>query len=128
MYQSSSATPAGALLFVHGNQGGPLLLGPRELVNNGALARFSSALNVTAAADSQPGFGASDGPSDFCGPGTQQAIIAAIRYLQKQPGSGCLGNCRYQVHDLRAVVLSGGVYDLQAAFDAGPVGIQQAIE
>lgn len=141
LYQTSSATPAGALLFVHGNQGGTLL-GARELVDNGALARFSSALNVTAAAVSQPGFGASDGPSDFCGPGTQQAIIAAIRFLQKQPfvdpkqivlygnsrGAVASAMVATQVHDLRAVVLSGGVYDLQAAFDAGPVGIQQAIE
>jgi len=64
-----SGEPAGAILFVHGNQGGQLT-GARELVDRGTLSRFAVTMNVTAAAVSQPGFGASDGPCDFCGPTT----------------------------------------------------------
>lgn len=79
-----STAPTGAMLFVHGNQGG-LLLGAKEFIDSGTLLRFSAGLNITAAAVSQPGFGASDGPADFCGPGTQQAIIAVLSFLKKQP-------------------------------------------
>ena len=72
----------GAILFVHGNQGG-LLLGGQEAVEDGSLVRFSSRLGITAAAVSQPGFGTSDGPADFCGPSTQKAIVAALDFLKR---------------------------------------------
>lgn len=137
----ADAAPAGAILFVHGNQGG-LLLGAKEFVDNGALERFSSRLNVTAAAVSQPGFGASDGPADFCGPSTQQAVIAALAFLKQQPAIDperivLYGNSRgavasamvaARVPDLRAVILSSGVYDLEAAFRTSPPGLRRAIE
>jgi dipeptidyl aminopeptidase/acylaminoacyl peptidase len=139
--QPNGAAPAGAMLFVHGNQNG-LLLGAKEFADSGALSRFSSALNITAAAVSQPGFGASDGPADFCGPVTQQAIMAALSFLREQPpvdpGRIVLcGNSRgavasamvaAQASDLRAVVLSSGVYDLRAVFQNTSRGIRRAIE
>ncbi|MBA8878283.1 dipeptidyl aminopeptidase/acylaminoacyl peptidase [Phyllobacterium myrsinacearum] len=126
---TSSASPTGVMLFVHGNQGG-LLLGAKEFVDTGTLLRVSAGLNITAAAVSQPGFGASDGPADFCGPSTQQAIIAALSFLKKQPSVDpgrivLYGNSRgpvasamvaSQVAYLRALILSSGVYDLRAAF------------
>ncbi|WP_312366746.1 alpha/beta fold hydrolase [Ensifer sp.] len=139
--RSPAAASAGAILFVHGNQAGQRL-GAVENVDNGTLLRFSAGLNITAAAVSQPGFGASEGPPDFCGPGTQQAILAALSFLRKQPyvdpGRIVLcGNSRgavasamvaTQVADLRAVVLMSGVYDLEAAFEGSPQGLQLAIE
>lgn len=139
--RASSAAPTGATLFVHGNQGG-LLLGAKEFVDSGTLLRFSAGLNITAAAVSQPSFGASDGPADFCGPGTQQAIIAALSFLKKQPSVDpnrivLYGNSRgavasamvaSQVAYLRALVLSSGVYDLSVAFKTSSQGIRQAIE
>jgi len=138
---ATDTAPTGAILFVHRNQGG-LLLGAKELVDNGALLRFSSRLNITAAAVSQPGFGGSDGPADFCGPKTQQAIIAAIRFLKEQPSVDpdrivLYGNSRgavaaamvaAQVRDLRAIILSSGVYDLKEVFETGPRAIRRAIE
>jgi dipeptidyl aminopeptidase/acylaminoacyl peptidase len=141
LFQAPNATPAGAMLFVHGNQGGAFL-GAREFVDSGTLLRFSSGLNITAAAVSQPGFGASDGPADFCGPDTQQAIMAALCFLKEQPSIDpeqivLYGNSRgavasamvaAQVFDLRAVILSSGVYDLSAAFKSSSGGIRQAIE
>lgn len=139
--QASNVTPAGAMLFVHGNQGGRLL-GAKEVVDNGALLRFSSGLNITAAAVSQPGFGASDGPADFCGQRTQQAIMAALSFLKEQPSIDperivLCGNSRgavasamvaAQVSDLRAIILSSGVYDLKAAFNNSSRGLRQAIQ
>jgi dipeptidyl aminopeptidase/acylaminoacyl peptidase len=137
----ADSRPAGSLLFVHGNQGG-MGIGAREFVDSGALFRFSTGLNITAAAVSQPGFGASEGPADFCGPNTQQAIIAALEFMRCQP---CVdpdrmvlyGNSRgavasamvaAQLPTLRAVILSSGVYDLRSVFDDSPVGIRHAIE
>lgn len=132
---------SGAILFVHGNQGG-LLLGGREAVDDGSLVRFSSRLGITAAAVSQPGFGASDGPADFCGPSTQQAIIAALDFLRRQPlvdperivlygnsrGAVASAMAATKVHDLKAIILAGGVYDLREAFKNSSRGLQQAIE
>ncbi|CAH0246896.1 hypothetical protein SRABI05_02883 [Agrobacterium fabrum] len=132
---------SGAILFVHGNQGG-LLLGGQEAVDDGSLVRFSSRLGITAAAVSQPGFGASDGPADFCGPSTQKAIVAALDFLKRQPSVDperivLYGNSRgavasamaaTKVHDLKAIILTGGVYDLREAFKNSSRGVQQAIQ
>ncbi len=138
--QPESGTPEGAILFVHGNQGGQLI-GAQEAVDSGALLRFSSRLHVTAAAVSQPGFGASDGPADFCGPDTQKAIMAALAFLGEQPAVDparilLYGNSRgavasamvaAQLPGLRAVILRSGVYDLKAAYAASSKGLQMTI-
>jgi pimeloyl-ACP methyl ester carboxylesterase len=105
------------MLFVHGNQGGALL-GAREFVDSGTLLRFSSGLNITAAAVSQPGFGASDGPADFCGPNTQQAIMAALCFLKKQPSIDpeqivLYGNSRGAV---ASAMVAAQVSDLRQSF------------
>tara|TARA_E500000318_G_scaffold32251_1_gene32044 strand:- start:291 stop:1043 length:753 start_codon:yes stop_codon:yes gene_type:complete len=139
--QAPGATPRGAILFVHGYQAG-LFMGAQQVVDRGALHRFSSGLNIIAAAVSQPGFGASDGPADFCGPSTQQAIIAALSFLKEQPyidpgrivlyghSRGAIASAMVatQVPDLGAVILSGGVYDFKAAFDSSSSGVRQAIQ
>ncbi|WP_090301148.1 S9 family peptidase [Ensifer sp. YR511] len=139
--QPSAAKPAGALLFVHGYQRG-LFLGGREAVDDGSLLYFSSRLNVTAAAVSQPGFGASDGPADFCGPDTQRAIVVALDFLKGLPTVDparivLYGNSRgavasamvaAQVPDLRAIILASGVYDLEEVYRNSSRGVQRAIE
>jgi dipeptidyl aminopeptidase/acylaminoacyl peptidase len=132
---------SGAILFVHGNQGGRRL-GGKEAVDDGWLVRFSSRLGVTAAAVSQPGFGASDGPADFCGPSTQQTIIAALDFLKQQPlvdperivlygnsrGAVASAMAATKAPDLKAIILSGGVYDLRDAYMNSSRGLQQAIQ
>ncbi len=129
--------PTGAILLVHGNQGGRRL-GASEFVDSGGLTRFSSRLNIVTAAVSQPGFG----PADFCGSRTQQAIIAAVAFLREHPAIDpdrivLYGNSRgavaaamvaAQLSDLRAVVLASGVYDLKSVFDNAPMEIRKAIE
>ncbi|WP_226886810.1 alpha/beta hydrolase family protein [Nisaea nitritireducens] len=128
-------------MLVHGYQGG-LFKGAKQVVERGVLLQLSSSLNITAAAVSQPGFGASDGPADFCGPRTQQAIMAALSFLKEQPSidpdrivlygysRGAIASAMVatQVPDLEALILSSGVYDLKAAFDSSSGGVRQAIQ
>lgn len=132
---------AGAILFVHGNQGGRRI-GAREAVDSGTLARFSSRLNIAAAAVSQPGFGLSEGAPDFCGPATQQAIATALAFLRAQPhvdpdnivlhgySRGAVASAMVATTDadLRAVILGAGVYDLGEAYRTARPGIRLAIE
>ncbi|MDH6268398.1 dipeptidyl aminopeptidase/acylaminoacyl peptidase [Rhizobium sp. SG_E_25_P2] len=142
LFCASSPDPwNGAILFVHGNQGGRLL-GGREAVDDGTLARFSARLGVTAASVSQPGFGASDGPADFCGPRTQQAIVAALDFLKRQPsvdptriilyghsrGAVASAMVASKAADLKAIILTGGVYDLRDAYEHSSRGLQHAIQ
>lgn len=138
---AAAGSPAGALLFVHGNQGGSRR-GAGALAEGGLLERFAQGLRITAAAVSQPGFGASDGPADFCGPRTQDAIITALAFLKEKAGVDpdrlvLHGNSRGAVASamvatlasgLRAVVLTSGVYDLEPVFRTGSPGLRRAIE
>ena len=138
---TDSPVPRGAILFVHGNQGGRLI-GARQTVDRGTLPRFCSRLNITAAAVSQPGFGASEGPPDFCGPKTQRAIASAISFLRAQPcvdpdrivlyghsrGAVASAMVATQETGLRALVLSAGVYDLEAVYRTTGPGLRAAIE
>ncbi|NSZ35800.1 S9 family peptidase [Agrobacterium tumefaciens] len=135
-----TAEPAGAILFVHGNQGGRLL-GARETVDTGTLLRFCSRLNITAAAVSQPGYGGSDGPPDFCGPATQRAISSALAFLRAQPhvdpdrvvlygySRGAIASAMVatQDTDLRAVILGAGVYDLATLYETASPGVRWKI-
>jgi dipeptidyl aminopeptidase/acylaminoacyl peptidase len=143
LFQASpdTADPTGAILFVHGYQGGRFI-GARETVESGMLLRFCRRLNVTAAAVSQPGFGASEGPPDFCGPATQRAIGAALSFLRGQPNvdpdrivlygysRGAIASAMVAAQDvnLRAVILGAGVYDLEAAYRTASPGIRRTIE
>lgn len=143
LFQASpdAARPTGAILFVHGNQGGRRI-GARETVDTGTLLRFCSRLNITAAAVSQPGYGASAGPPDFCGPATQRAIGSALSFLRAQPNvdpdrivlygysRGAVASAMVATEDagLRALILGAGVYDLEAAYEIASPGIRWAIE
>ena len=136
-----AAGPTGAMLLVHGHQGGRYI-GARETVDTGTLLRFCRRLNITAAAVSQPGYGASEGPPDFCGPATQRAIRSALSFLRSQsnvdPGRiilygysrGAIASAMVASQDahLRALILAAGVYDLEAAYRTASRGIRRSIE
>lgn len=143
LFQASpgAAERTGAILFVHGNQGGRRI-GARETVDTGTLLRFCTRLNITAAAVSQPGYGASEGPPDFCGPATQRAIGSALSFLRAQPNidpdrivlygysRGAIASAMVATRDadLHALILGAGVYDLEAAYRTASAGIRWAIE
>jgi len=115
--------PFPAVLFIHGHQ---------ETQRNGGEAYIlTGRLGVTArrgyvaAAVSQPGYGNSAGPPDYCGPYTQQATLVAIDFLRRQPfvkadkvalfgySRGAIVAAMVATQDprLAAVVLGAGVYD-----------------
>jgi len=133
--------PNGAMLFVHGNQNGTLV-GGREAAENGTLERACSRLDIVAASVSQPGFGASEGPPDFCGPGSQEAVGAALSFLRAQPGvepgrivlhglsRGAVVAAMVASDDtnLLGLILVAGNYDLAATYQTAMPGLRRAIE
>lgn len=142
--------PYPVVLFVHGHQF-PERLGARvawelsEAQRARGLKTFFDrvqALGFLAAAVSQPGYGASDGPSDYCGPRTQSAIRVALRYLRGLPNidpkrvllygvsRGAIASAMVATAepDLRGVVLIGGLYDFAAVYPTGIAGLDANIE
>jgi dipeptidyl aminopeptidase/acylaminoacyl peptidase len=115
--------PFPAILFIHGYQDPPRP-GGAVFARAGRLGLMAKR-GYVAAAMSQPGFGNSSGPPDFCGPFTQRAALVALDFLRQQafvkPGKVALfGYSRgaivaamvaTQDPSLAAVVLGAGVYD-----------------
>ena len=141
-----SAVPPGeppwpAVLYVHGHQH-PERSGGKAIAETGLLERVAAA-GVLGLALSQPGYGGSSGPPDFCGPRTQGAILAILRHAVRHLGAerdhmaviaGSRGAIAAAVAaaeapELAALVLSAGVYDLAAGYRDCPwSGIRKNIE
>ena len=95
-----------------------------------------------AAAISQPGYGKSDGPPDFCGPFTQETVLEAIDFLRQKPfvnpdkivlygiSRGAIVASMIATKDSRlaAVILLSGIYDLANEYPTGFDGLDRAIE
>lgn len=115
--------PYAAVLFIHGHQE-QVRDGGESYVKVGHLGRMASR-GYVAAAISQPGYGNSSGPPDFCGPFTQEAVLVAIDFLRKQTfikpdklalfgySRGAIVASMVATRDQRlgAVVLGAGAYD-----------------
>lgn len=130
------------ILFVHGYQSEPrpgalafaeLSERPRlATIDEGRLERMAER-GYVAAAVSQPGFGMSDGPPDFCGPRTQSAILAALDHLLDKDdadrsrvivygvsrGSVSAAMAAAQDDRITDVILVGGFYDLSDFYPTG---------
>lgn len=136
--------PAGSgpwpiLVLVHGHQEPPRV-GARVYVDGGGLQRFA-AQGLLVAAVSQPGYGQSDGPPDFCGPRSQAAVVATVNYAKKLAGADASRVAVYgysrgavvaamaatRLPDLSALILGGGIYDLKETYPRLETGIQQNI-
>src|SRR5262249_834444 len=72
--------PWPTVVFLHGHQEWPSA-GGNDFVKWGVLDEFASR-GFLAVAVSQPGYGNSTGPADFCGPFTQDAVAAVIAKLR----------------------------------------------
>ena len=70
--------PWPAIVLVHGHQW-PWTPGARDLVDSGRFGPWVSRELLTVAV-SQPGYGGSDGPPDYCGPRSQEAVRAVLRW------------------------------------------------
>lgn len=130
-----------AILFVHGHQI-EQRAGGRDMVDNGVLVRIASQARWVAASVSQPGYGGSDGPPDYCGPTTQRATRATLAYLRQRPkvdprrmvlygaSRGAIASAMVAAEEpsLRALVLVAGTYDLGAAYAFTLPGIREVIE
>jgi dipeptidyl aminopeptidase/acylaminoacyl peptidase len=120
--------PWPAILFIHGHQIGERP-GARDMADKGALARYAHD-GVVAVAVSQPGYGESDGPPDYCGPATQDAALAVLGEMRTwgfvrrdkiavygvSRGAVVAGMVAARDPGLAAVVLVSGFYDLEQAY------------
>lgn len=128
-------------VFLHGHQNLGQQVGGRVYADLGAL-HAESAAGAVAAAVSQPGYGGSDGPADFCGPFTQDAVTAVIDRFRRDPlvdrrrvvlqgvSRGAIVAAMVAARDakehrLAGAVLIAGAYDLKPLYDAGFGGLSK---
>jgi dipeptidyl aminopeptidase/acylaminoacyl peptidase len=124
--------PWPAIVYIHGHQEG-IRNGGKDFVTWGVLTETVKR-GFVAVAISQPGYGNSDGPADFCGPFTQDAVAEVIRWMRQKPfikadKIGVLGISRGAVvasmvatrdQQLAALVLISGLYDFSKRFNDFP--------
>jgi dipeptidyl aminopeptidase/acylaminoacyl peptidase len=130
----AAAGPGPGLLLVHGHGASA-----RAMLG---MARLLSRRGIATMLVSMPGYGGSEGPSDFMGPATIAAAAAALDRLAASPGVdpsrlGAWGVSRggtvvaelaARRGDLRAVVAQAGVYDLWAAYRGTTIeGLREVI-
>ena len=115
--------PYPAVLLIHGHQE-QVRNGGEAFVKTGRLGILAKQ-GYVAASLSQPGYGNSDGPPDYCGPFTQDAALVALDFLRKQPfvnpnklalygysrGAIVAGMVAARDPKIAAVVLGAGAYD-----------------
>jgi dipeptidyl aminopeptidase/acylaminoacyl peptidase len=128
-----------AVLFIHGHQE-TNRNGGETYVNIGRLGTMARR-GYVAAALSQPGYGNSDGPPDFCGPFTQDAALAALAHLRAKPfvdpdrvavfgySRGAIVASMVATRDARlaGVILGAGVYDFFTWYPTPMRGIDHNI-
>jgi len=119
------------IIFVHGHQQ-PERLGAKAAVDDGTLAFFAKQ-GYLAVAISQPGYGNSEGVSDYAGSYSQKAVMGVINYLLSSysdyvdpekivlygvsKGAILVGMVATQEPRLAGVILDSGFYDLSAVQD-----------
>lgn len=132
--------PYAAILFIHGHQE-QIRNGGEAYVKVGRLGIMTTK-GYVAAAISQPGYGNSDGPPDFCGPFTQDAVLVAIDFLRNRPfvnpnkvvlfgysrGAIVASMVATKDQNLAAVILGAGAYDFFKWYPTGIPGINANIE
>lgn len=132
--------PWPAVLFIHGHQE-QTRNGGEAFVRTGRLGMMASR-GYVAASLSQPGYGNSDGPPDFCGPLTQEAVLVAIDFLRNKPfvdpnkvalygysrGAIVASMVATQDPKLAALVLGAGAYDFFSWYPTPLRGIDVNIE
>jgi dipeptidyl aminopeptidase/acylaminoacyl peptidase len=122
--------PWPAVVLLHGHQDPPSA-GGRVMFGSGAMGHLAS-LGYLAVAVSLPGYGGSDGPSDFAGPFAQHAVQGVVRELQRTglatgrvalmgASLGAMTSGLIAAHDrsISGCVLVSGEWDLVDAAEHG---------
>ncbi|MFN7038232.1 MAG: alpha/beta hydrolase family protein [Alphaproteobacteria bacterium] len=120
-----------AVIFLHGHQY-PERPGAKIPLDKGILNEFASQ-GYNAIAISIAGYGRSDGPADFSGPYSQNAVISVIKYLQSHniKNIALIGVSRGAIIasmvatkeiGLSCMVLDAGFYDLAKLTDERTIG------
>jgi dipeptidyl aminopeptidase/acylaminoacyl peptidase len=116
--------PWPAIVLLHGHQDWPRA-GGKDFVTWGVLDDFANR-GYLAVSISQPGYGNSTGPAEFCGPLTQHAVAAVIARLRADGyvkanrlliqgvsrGAMVAGLLASQDSGIAGVIMISGVYDL----------------
>ncbi len=143
--------PRPVMLFVHGYQSEPqpgglafakLIERPEIATIDEGRIQEMARRGYIAASVSQPGFGESVGPPDFCGPRTQAAVMAAFDYLLSLPnadrsrvvlygvsrGAATASMVATQDERITGLILMAGVYDLEEFYPSGAPILDENIE
>jgi dipeptidyl aminopeptidase/acylaminoacyl peptidase len=129
------AGPWPTVVLLHGHQD-YTRPGARDFIDWGVLSQFAKR-GYLAVAVSQPGYGNSTGPADFCGPITQQAVSGVLARLRKDGlasptkaviqgiSRGAVVAALVAADDpsITGIVLISGIYDFPA-YVAGPQSTQ----
>jgi dipeptidyl aminopeptidase/acylaminoacyl peptidase len=116
--------PWPAIILLHGHQDWPRA-GGKDFVNWGVLDDFADR-GYLAVSVSQPGYGNSTGPADFCGPLTQHAVAAVIARVRADGyvkgnkiliqgvsrGAMIAGFVAGKDPSIAGIIMISGVYDL----------------
>jgi dipeptidyl aminopeptidase/acylaminoacyl peptidase len=111
----SGSGPWPTIVFLHGHQEWPSY-GGKDFVTWGELDRFAKK-GYLAVAVSQPGYGKSSGPADFCGPFTQHAVSAVLAKLK---ADGLVAPNKILIEGISRGALTGG---LIATYDPSIAGV-----
>lgn len=125
--------PFPTLVLIHPHQEWPSKIGAKYYIKSGFMNEWNKKGWMTVAF-SQPGYGASDGPSDFCGPISQLATLEMIKHIRtiedvKKDSIVVYGGSRGAVlaafaaerdPQLAGVILKGGLYDFSDAYRQYP--------
>ncbi len=122
--------PWPVILYIHGFQPGEKTVGGRDLADFGVL-KAKAEKGIVAVSMSQPGFGQSDGPRDYCGPNTQKSALGVLNEIRKwsfvnkkkialygvSRGAIVASMIEAQDPDIAAAILVVGIYDLGSSYN-----------